>query len=95
MEDSTSIDCAQCGQCPTSFFLTCKSKVYPAYESEALLRATILECSGKAWYQHESKDPTIMCKRYTKQDEKNTLKYEQGTGIFVRWMTLASYYVPH
>ena len=84
-----------CTQCPTSLFLTCKSKAYAAYESDDLLRTAILECSEKTWDHRGTKSPKIMCEEYIEQDGKDTLKHERGTGVFVRWINLVPYYVPH
>jgi hypothetical protein len=97
INDNTSVEqqADGCTQCPTSLFLTCKSKAYASYESDNLLRAAILECSEKTWDNRETKSPKIMCEGYIEQDGKDTLKHERGTGVFVRWINLVPYYVPH
>jgi len=84
-----------CTQCPTSLFLTCKSKAYASYESDDLLLAAILECSEKTWDHQGTKSPKIMCEGYIEQNGKDTLKHERGTGVSIRWINLVPYYVPH
>jgi len=97
INDNTSVEqqADGCTQCPTSFFVTCKSKAYASFESDDLLRAAILECSEKTWDHRGPKSPKIMCEGYIEQDGKDTLKHERGTGVFIRWTSLIRYYVPH
>jgi len=84
-----------CMRCPTSVFLTCKSKAYAAYGSEDLLRASILECSEETWDHRGTKGLKIICEGYIEQDGKDTLKHERGTGVFIRWISRVPYCVPH
>jgi len=83
-----------CTRCPTSLFVTCKSKAYATYESDDLLRNAIHGCSGKTWSELEGSK--VICKEYAPQDDdKNTLKHDRGTGFFIRWKSLVPFYVPH
>jgi len=84
-----------CMQCPTSLFLTCKSKAYATYGSEDLLHASILECSEKTWDHRGTKGPKVICEGYIEQDGKDTLQRERGTGVFIRWISRVPYCVPH
>lgn len=98
INDNTSVkkQADHCMRCPTSLFLTCKSKAYAAYESDDLLCTAILECSEKTWNHGGTKGPKVMCEGYVEQDGKDTLKHERGTGVFIKWISSdVPYYIPH
>jgi hypothetical protein len=82
-----------CTRCPTSLFVTCKSKAYATYKSDELLHMAILECSGKTW--NELDGSKVICKGYAPEGGKDTLKHERGSGFFIRWKSLVPFNVPH